>query len=251
MVLPLSPSFLMTHMLTIFRAPEGFAKVIHYPFFLFLVVAKAFSMLLEKGFQGGLLEGFEIGQNSIIVSHLQFANDTLVLCKGSKKQLKFLSCVIRWFEAVLCLKVNLSKSCMYEVGQVGNLKSLVSVLGCQVGNLPFYYLGLPLGAPYKSKHVCNQVIERVHRWLAGWKGLYLSKGSRITLIKLVFTNLPTYFLSLFVIPFLVANMIKKYQRDFLWGKNREGKGLHLIAWEEVCKPKMSGELGIKRIKDVN
>lgn len=47
--------------------------------------------------------------------------------------------------------MNISKSCMYGVGQVGNLRSLADVLGCQMGHLPSYYLGLPLQAPYKSK----------------------------------------------------------------------------------------------------
>lgn len=46
-------------------------------------------------------------------------------------------------------------------------------------------------------------------------------------------------------PFSITNVIEKYQRDFLWGKNKESKGPHLIDWEEVCKPKMSGRLGIK------
>lgn len=108
-----------------------------------------------------------------------------------------------------------------------------------------------LGDPNKSKNAWNHVIDRVHWWLSGWKGLYLSKGERITLIKSVLSSLPTHFLSPFIIPSSVANVIEKYQRKFLWGKSREGKGPHLIAWEEVCKPKVCGELGIKRIKDVN
>lgn len=68
--------------------------------FLFLVVAKAFSMLLEKAFQGGLMEGFKVGQNGVVISHLQFANDTFVLCKDLEMQQKYLRCVFRCFEAV-------------------------------------------------------------------------------------------------------------------------------------------------------
>jgi hypothetical protein len=41
-------------------------------------------------------------------------------------------------------------------------------------------LGMPLGAPFKSISIWNEVIEKVERRLAGWKKLYLSKGGRVT-----------------------------------------------------------------------
>lgn len=46
--------------------------------------------------------------------------------------------------------------------------------------------------------------------------MYLSKGGRVTLIKSTLSNLPTYFLSLFLIHASVANHIEKLHRDFLW-----------------------------------
>ena len=46
------------------------------------------------------------------------------------------------------------------------------------------------------------------------------KRGRVTLIKSTLSNLPTYFLSLFPIPALVANRIARLQRDFLWGGPR-------------------------------
>ena len=45
--------------------------------------------------------------------------------------------------------------------------------------------------------------------------MYLSKGARVTLIKSTFSNLSTYYLSLFPIPVGVANHMEKIQRDFL------------------------------------
>jgi hypothetical protein len=54
------------------------------------------------------------------------------------------------------------------------------------------YLGLPLGAPYKSTTICNGILERMERSLASWKRLYLSKGGRLTFIKSTLSNLPTF-----------------------------------------------------------
>jgi hypothetical protein len=69
---------------------------------------------------------------------------------------------------------------------------LGSILGCRVATLPLKYLGLPLGASYKAKHIWDGVIEKLEHRLANWKMLYLSKGGRVTLIKSTLANLPTY-----------------------------------------------------------
>jgi hypothetical protein len=93
------------------------------------------------------------------------------------------------------LKINLSKSEIVPVGDVGDVEGLASILGCRVASLPMKYLGLPLGAPYKASTIWNGIIEKMEHRLAGWKRLYLSKGGRLTLIKSTLSNLPTYYLS--------------------------------------------------------
>ena len=90
---------------------------------------------------------------------------------------------------VLGLKINLSKS---EIVPVGHEEGLVSILGCRVASLPMKYLSLPLGASYKASTIWNDIIEKIEHWLVGWKGLYLSKGGRMALIKSTLSNLLTY-----------------------------------------------------------
>jgi hypothetical protein len=92
---------------------------------------------------------------------------------------------------------------------VDNIGELANILGCNVASLPMKYLGLPLGASYKATSMWNVVIEEMERCLAGWKKLYLSKGGRLTLIKSTLSNLPTYYMSLFPVPMIVAKRIEK------------------------------------------
>lgn len=41
------------------------------------------------------------------------------------------------------------------------------------------------------------------------------------------------------------------QRDFLWkGKNND-RGLHLVAWVQVCTPKSKGGLGLRHLDLMN
>ncbi|RVX09597.1 hypothetical protein CK203_012464 [Vitis vinifera] len=48
------------------------------------------------------------------------------------------------------LRINLEKSKLIPMGRVENFDDLAMEFGCRVGSLPCTYLGLPLGAPFKS-----------------------------------------------------------------------------------------------------
>ena len=99
------------------------------------------------------------------------------------------------------------------------------------------FLGLPLGAPYKSSRVCEGVEERFQKRLVRWKRQYLSKGGRRTLIKSTLSNLSIYFMSLFVIPKRVVIRLEKIQRDFLWGGGALVNKPHLVNQSIVCLDK--------------
>jgi hypothetical protein len=97
---------------------------------------------------------------------------------------------------------------------VCDIGGLAHILGCGVSSLFMKYLGLLLGASYKAKSIWDDIIEKMECRLAGWKMLYLSKSGRLTLIKSILSNLPTYYMSLFLILVGVANHIEQLQRDF-------------------------------------
>ena len=44
------------------------------------------------------------------ITHLLFADDTLVFCEASQEQMSFLSWLLMWFEAISGLSINLDKS---------------------------------------------------------------------------------------------------------------------------------------------
>lgn len=150
-----------------FHSSRGLRQGDHLSPFIFLFVAEAFGALLSKAFSRGLLEGFMVRANGMMVSHLQFAADTLIMCKASEEQVKYLRCVIKCFEVVFGLKVNLLKSRMYRVGSMDQIDKLAECLGCSVGHLPTTYLGLPLGVSYKSIVYWNPIVSRIQKMLAG------------------------------------------------------------------------------------
>ena len=157
----------------------------------------AFSKMLDKAVRDGLMSGIRVGPtgNSLQVTHLLFADDTLVLCDANLGQILFLQLVLFWFELVSGLKINMGKPELVHVGVVPYIANMVNVLACKQGSFPMKYLGLPLGANVRDSSIWNPIIEKVERRLAGWKRLYLSKGGKVNLIKSTLSNLPTYFIS--------------------------------------------------------
>lgn len=99
------------------------------------------------------------------ISHLLFIDDTLVFYKASLDQVTYLCRLLMWFGANLGLKINLEKSELILVGRVENLDDLLDELRCKVGSLPSSYLGLPLGALFKSTIAWDGVEEWFHKRL--------------------------------------------------------------------------------------
>ena len=81
---------------------------------------------------------------------------------------------------------------MVPIGAVPNINGLAAILGCKVESLPVKYLGLPLGAQFKSVAIWSSILERMERRLHGWRKRYLPKGWRIALIKNTLSSLPPY-----------------------------------------------------------
>ena len=174
---------------------------------LFLLIMEVLSQMLRKVELEGLIQGFSAGGNAsdgLCISHLLFADDTIIFCNADLDQLSYIWMVLSCFKAVMGLRVNMTKSEMVPVGEVGNIAMLADSLDCQVGSLLLAYLGMPLGASYKAVSVWDPILEKMKRRLAGWKKLYLSKRGCLTLLKSTLSCLPTYFISLFTIPVSVA-----------------------------------------------
>lgn len=83
--------------------------------------------------------------------------------------------------------------------------SWADFLSCELGKLPFVYLGLPVGARPRDKKVWEKVVEKITSRLERWENRFLSFGGRITLINLVLTSLLIYYLSFFKAPTHVLN----------------------------------------------
>ena len=65
--------------------------------YLFVIGMKAFSRLLKRAVDGNYLSGSKIAERGGVessISHLLYADDTLLFCEANKDQMKFMSWIL-------------------------------------------------------------------------------------------------------------------------------------------------------------
>ena len=108
-----------------------------------------------------------INSTGICISHLLFADDTILFCDASRKQILSIRLVLTCFQTFTGLKVNVGKSEIVPIEEVSNIQTLANIFQCRVGSLPMIYLGMPLGTLYKTTSIWNPILERMEKKLSG------------------------------------------------------------------------------------
>ena len=94
-------------------------------------------------------------------------------------------------------------------------------------------------------------MKKVKARLSACKGKCLSLVGRVCLIKSVLTSIPLFYLSFYKALTSVCNKISSIQRSFLWAWGNDHKHISWVRWENVCKTKEEGGLGVKDIRMFN
>lgn len=172
---------------------------------------------------------------------VQYADDTLLILPAVDSQLLALKDMLIDFQASTRLKVNFQKSCILPINvEASETARLASLFGCQVGTLPFTYLGLPVGTTRPKIQGLVPVVDRMERRLTATSCL-LSQGSRLQLVLSTLSSMPIYFLCR---PVGIIKQLERIMRQCLWRGNSDNPNQSLLAWPLVCKPKEYGGMGI-------
>ncbi|GJY14724.1 putative RNA-directed DNA polymerase, eukaryota, reverse transcriptase zinc-binding domain protein [Tanacetum coccineum] len=213
--------------------------------FLFILAVEALNVTLIEATNNNFFNGIKVEKDKIQISHLQFADDALILGDWSLSNAKNLSRILTCFHLASGLKVNFNKSKLFEIG-VSNeeLNVVASSIGCLASQFPSSYFGLPIGAKMSRCRNWDPLIERFQKRLSKWKANTLSIGGRVTLIKSVLGSLGVYYFSTFKAPKKVIHKLESIRRRFFWGGNNEVDKISWIAWDKVLLPRNKGGLGI-------
>ena len=136
-----------------------------------------------------------------ILQHLQYVGGKISTAAFKNKHYRnsswdnviALKAMLRGFELASGLKINFAKSQVGIFGaEVNWIHEAAEFLNCRHMEIPFYYLGIPIGAKSTSSLVWEPLIRKYEDKLSKWNQKILSMAGKVTLINSVLTALPIY-----------------------------------------------------------
>lgn len=205
----------------------------------------------------GLIRGILLGGNKEDITHLQYADDTIIFLKADIKTVRGFKRLLQCFQLVSGLKINFNKSIFFSYSKdAKEIDHFANILGCKVGIWPLTFLGDQIGSSPKRKIFWKPLVHKFKRKLASWKCQSLDQAGRLALIKSSVNSLPVYWFSLQQVPKGICSQLETIRRNFFWGsflgdEVSTVKKMHTLAWPKVCSSKKTGGVGLIPFQQMN
>ncbi|KAL9677991.1 hypothetical protein QQ045_015829 [Rhodiola kirilowii] len=193
--------------------------------YLFILCTEFFTALLNHYNRLGLIDGVKICCRAPAISHLLFADDSLLFLKLSYTSLQWIKEILYILERTSGLRVNLDKS---EIMVSKNTHSdliahIHQILGVKVVTSHAKYLGLATVHLRNSSQMFQTLTDKMWSKTRSWQAITLSQGGKHVLIQAVLNAIPQYWFSCFLLPEKVVNKLHSIISDYWWchtGKKR-------------------------------
>ncbi|GJS47367.1 RNA-directed DNA polymerase, eukaryota, reverse transcriptase zinc-binding domain protein [Tanacetum coccineum] len=165
--------------------------------FLFILAMEGLHVFTCKAESVGLFKGISFGHHNMRISHFIYADDVVFLGEWSSVNAHNLLCMLRCFYLIFGLKINVNNCNVLGV-ELSNeeVSNLAKIIGCGDAKFPMKYLGVPVGV-----------------------------GGRLSLIKSVLISLPTYYMSIYMMPATVQKKLEAMREFFFIGDDLDEKNM--------------------------
>jgi hypothetical protein len=221
--------------------------------YIFILCANVLSGLMHEESKKNNLHGIQVARGSPVITHLFFADDSLIFARANTKEAETISNILTNYQLASGQLVSLDKS---EVSYSRNVLSREKEIICNKMDVKAVtshskYLGLPVIFGRSKNEVFSFVRDRVWKKLKGWKEKFLSRAGKETLIKAVAQAIPSYVMSCYKIPEGCCKDIEALLAQFWWGTDEKKRKIHWISWNKLGRAKNKGGLGFRGFSEFN
>jgi hypothetical protein len=184
----------MESLVAVSNAEEELGREIPLSPLLFVLAADVLHSLINQSLAEELLKRPLNLQCSHSFPILQYADDTLVIMEADVAHLQHLTEILQIFGNATGLRVNYAKSNLIPINiPETRVHLFTSTLNCQLGAMPFTYLGLTLSTTKPKKECFLPLIQCIQRRLPSCT-VYLNYGSKLRMLNSVLSSLPMFYL---------------------------------------------------------
>ncbi|XP_019171125.1 PREDICTED: uncharacterized protein LOC109166688 [Ipomoea nil] len=128
----------------------------------------------------------------------------------------------------------------------------VVAAGLGVSQAPNFgkYLDLPSFVGRNKRVVFSYIEDKIKHMIGSWNKKLLSQTGMEVFLKSVTQSMPTFSMSVFLLPESVCLSIERTMNRYWWGSGNE-RGIYWKAWDRLCVPKKFGGLGFKDLRVFN
>jgi hypothetical protein len=156
------------------------------------------------------------------------------------------------YEKMSGLKINFGKSEIIMVSSEEQKALLYSeMINCATGSWTIKYLGVPVSGSRLHVKDWMTLNDKVLKRLDGWQCTSLSFGGKPVLLNACLSCIPTYAMSMYLVPKTVVKKIDSTRKRFFWQGGATKRKYHLFKWAVITKPKKKGGLGVKDLRKMN
>lgn len=161
--------------------------------YLVLLCSEGFSNLLRKAADANLITGMKVSRGGPSITHLFFADDSLIFCKANSQQASELMRILKCYESASSQLINLDKSSIFFSK---NTSHETKVEVCQsMGSIQMVnqgrYLGLPMVVSRSKEQIFGYIRDNISQRLGKWKNKLLSAAGKEVMLKAVSFAMPT------------------------------------------------------------
>jgi hypothetical protein len=125
------------------------------------------------------------------------------------------------------------------------------MLNYHLGQLSIKYLGILLSSSKLGREALSILPEKISKRIPPWKGKHASSGGRQILTNTCLSILPTYMMGFYLLPRGTHGRMDSVRSRFIWRGAHADFKCHMVKWEDVCRPREYGGLGIIDTKIFN